>query len=128
MPTFFITATDTDAGKTYISSMLLHAAGFNNQQSLGFKPIASGIENYNGQQINQDIELLKAASTVSIPDLAMNAHVFEPAIAPHIAAAQENINIDLGAIKEKIDKYQDQADFVLVEGVGGWEVPLKQKC
>jgi dethiobiotin synthetase len=124
MSSFFITATDTDAGKTYISSMLLHAAGFNNQKSLGFKPIASGIEIFNGKQINQDIELLKAASTVSIPDSAMNCYLFEPAIAPHIAAAKEAKDIDLELIIQQVNNYQNQADFVLVEGVGGWEVPL----
>jgi len=124
MPSYFITATDTDAGKTFISSMLLHAAKFNNQKSLGFKPIASGTEIFDGKKINQDIELLKAASNVIIPDFAMNAYLFEQAIAPHIAAKLENKDIDLDVIKKHIDTYQSQADFVLVEGVGGWEVPL----
>lgn len=124
MPKFFITATDTDAGKTYISSMLLHAAGLNKQRALGFKPIASGAEIYAGKKINQDIELLKAASTVSIPDSALNCYLFEQAIAPHIAAKKQNQTIDLNFIKKQIDDYQDQADFVLVEGVGGWQVPL----
>jgi len=124
MSSFFITATDTDAGKTYISSMLLHAAGFNNQKSLAFKPIASGVELVTGKKINQDIELLKAASTVSIPNSAMNCYLFEPAIAPHIAAKQAKQIIDLESIKKQIDNYQNQADFVLIEGVGGWEVPL----
>jgi dethiobiotin synthetase len=124
MPSFFITATDTDAGKTYISSMLLHAAGFNKHKALGFKPIASGIDICEGAIINQDIELLQAASTISIANSAMNYYLFEPAIAPHIAAAKENITIDLDMIKMQIDRYKNQADFVLVEGVGGWEVPL----
>ena len=124
MPSFFITATDTDAGKTFISSMLLHAASLNNQKTLGFKPVASGMELLAGKKINQDVELLIAASNVSIAHSAINPYMFEQAIAPHIAASQEHQAIDLNVIKKQIDSYRHQADFLLVEGVGGWEVPL----
>ncbi|MFK5892077.1 MAG: dethiobiotin synthase [Pseudomonadota bacterium] len=124
MPSFFITATDTDAGKTYISSMLLHVASLHNQKTLGFKPVASGMEVLAGKNTNQDVELLKAASTISIPHSAVNPYLFEQAIAPHIAAVIEHQHIDLNVIKKQVDSYQHQADFVLVEGVGGWEVPL----
>ncbi len=128
MTSFFITATDTDAGKTYISSLLLHAASLNNQKSLAFKPVASGIEVLAGRNINQDVELLMAASNISIPRSAVNPYVFEQPIAPHIAAemlpANKSHSIDLSIIKKQIDSYQNLADFILVEGVGGWEVPL----
>ncbi|MFK5984380.1 MAG: dethiobiotin synthase [Pseudomonadota bacterium] len=124
MPKFFITATDTDAGKTFVSSMLLYAAALDNKKTLGFKPVSSGIELVKGKRINKDIELLKATSNVKIPDSAQNLYLFEQAIAPHIASKLGGKSIALELIKQQVDDYSDQADFVLVEGVGGWEVPL----
>jgi dethiobiotin synthetase len=124
MLSFFITATDTDAGKTLISSLLLHTAKLNKLSTLAFKPIASGIKEYEGQKINGDVELLKSTSTINIPYSAINPYLFSPAIAPHIAAKLVNKKIDLNLIYKQIKTYSAQADFCIVEGVGGWEVPL----
>ncbi len=124
MPSFFITATDTDAGKTLISALLLHTAKLNKLSTLGFKPIASGIEEYEGQKINIDVELLKSTSTINAPYSIINPYLFSPAIAPHIAAKLINKKIDLNLISKQIKAYSPQADFCIVEGVGGWEVPL----
>ncbi len=124
MSHFFITATDTDAGKTFISSMLLYAAGLDNKKTLGFKPVSSGLELVQDKNINKDIELLKVTSNVKIPDSALNSYLFEQAIAPHIAAKMNNKVIDLQLIKRQLENYSALANFVLVEGVGGWQVPL----
>ena len=120
---YFITGTDTNVGKTLVSCALLHAFAAQNKRVIGMKPIAAGCEN--GQW--QDVEQLVAASNIIAPRQQINPYAFIPPLAPHIAASQENIEIDLNIISQAYLALQDIAEIVIVEGVGGLQIPLSQR-
>ena len=120
----FITGTDTDAGKTVVSAALVRALVNKGLLVAGLKPIASGFELIDGSWCNEDVEALTQASNVALPAQRVNRYAFKPAIAPHIAAAQEGVSLELDLIKQDLDYAAGKADFVLVEGAGGWHVPL----
>jgi len=122
MPAYFITATDTDAGKTYITSMLLYTALTQQYNVMGLKPIASG----NDDHAVSDIDLLQAAMQNQTARSEINIYSFKAPIAPHIAAKMENRSIAPLLIKQRVEKYRDK-DLLLVEGVGGWLVPINDK-
>lgn len=123
MNPFFVTGTDTDAGKTYVSVKLLEKAASEGKTTLGIKPIASGCEN----DINDDAVKLKAASTVDLPLNTINPFRFINPIAPHIAAKQESKSLDAKTICDAIQPLLNQADFTIVEGAGGLMVPLNDQ-
>lgn len=122
---FFITGTDTEIGKTTIACGLLAKA---NQQALttaAVKPVASGCEK-NAQGLrNSDALALWEHTTVNLTYQEINPIAFLPAIAPHIAAQESGVDLSvtalLPAVKQMLAK---QADFTLIEGAGGWRVPL----
>lgn len=122
MNSFFITGTDTDCGKTYVSVKLLEQAANNSQSTLGLKPIASGCVN----DINEDAIQLKGASTIDLPLQRINPFRFKDPIAPHIAANAEGVKLTATAIADKIKPLMNQADFTIVEGAGGVLVPLNE--
>jgi len=124
MNSIFITGTDTDAGKTVVSAAIIKAVASQGVRAVGLKPIASGFEMIDGQLRNADVDALTGASNVSLPERIINRYAFQPAIAPHIAAAQEGEVLDFDAIQQDMAFAKERADFVLVEGVGGWHVPL----
>lgn len=127
MKGFFITATDTEAGKTFVTAGLLHSLSQQGYKTLGFKPIASGCQlTEQGLQNDDALQLIQAAS-VTLEYPLINPYAFEPAIAPHLAAYQAGVNIDLSVITKIIQEHQYKADYVLVEGVGGWLVPLSER-
>ncbi len=127
MKAYFVTATDTDAGKTFVSANILKNWTEQGYKTLGFKPIASGCLMTQEGLRNDDALQLIAASNVSLPYKKINQYSFEPAIAPHIAAAQKGAYIDLQAIQATIFQHYKQAERVIVEGVGGWLVPLNEQ-
>ncbi|MBY0579572.1 MAG: dethiobiotin synthase, partial [Burkholderiales bacterium] len=113
---FFVTGTDTGAGKTTVSCALLHAFSKTGKSTAGMKPVASG---------GDDAEKLMQASSVAISrDLANPYNCGEP-LAPHIAAQRAGIEIDLEFIVEAYGKIE--ADVVIVEGIGGFLVPLNRR-
>ncbi len=120
---YFITGTDTGIGKTLVSCALLHAFGKNGKKVIGMKPVAAGSEN--GRWL--DVDLLMAASTISAPNKLVNPYALAPPLAPHIAAKQANIKIDPTVIKRACDELQEAAEVVIVEGVGGFLVPLSDQ-
>lgn len=122
----FITGTDTDCGKTWVSAELLRAAASAGINALGMKPIASGAERLNDQWRNDDVEALRAASNVTIEREVCNPYIFEMPASPHIAARPSATEIDLALIAQAYQRCAAAADFVVVEGVGGWMVPLNQ--
>ena len=120
----FVTGTDTEIGKTLISSALIHVFRKKGMTAIGMKPVAAGTTERHGRLINDDVEALVAASSVKADRNLVNPYLFNDPIAPHIAAADEKRTIDHGHI---IDCYQQLAaiaDMVVVEGVGGFRVPL----
>jgi len=124
MTAFFITGTDTEIGKTFVTCTLLHAVRAKGLTALGMKPVAAGAEIVKGEFINEDAARLRAAGSFD-PGLALlNPYCLKSPIAPHIAAAEEGVAIDPAPILAAFAKLQAQAELVLVEGVGGFRVPL----
>ena len=124
MSGFFITGTDTEIGKTFVSSLLIQLLIEEKLNIIGMKPIASGAKIIDGVLKNEDALSLINASNVHAEYKNINPYVFEPAIAPHLAAKNTNIEIDLDVIKTNFDLLQKKSDAVVVEGVGGWYAPL----
>ncbi len=126
MHSLFVTGTDTEVGKTRISVGLIHKLIKQGYKVAGMKPIASGCEQTEHGLRNEDALALMAASNVDLPYELINPYAFEPAIAPHIAAKQVGVEIDLERIRQNYDRIQQQVDIVVVEGAGGWLVPLNE--
>lgn len=120
---FFITGTDTGVGKTRVSCALLHAFAARGQTVVGMKPVAAGCEN--GKWA--DVEALIAASNVAAPREWVNPYALLPPIAPHIAARQAGIEIDITVIRQACLELQNLAEVVIVEGVGGFLAPLSTR-
>lgn len=121
---FFVTGTDTEVGKTRISIALVDLLKQHVKRVAVMKPIASGCEKTTQGLRNDDAMQLQQHANVALPYNMINPYAFEPAIAPHIAAKKNKIDIDLTRIKQSFDAISQQADAVIVEGAGGWLVPL----
>ncbi len=127
MQRFFVTGTDTEIGKTRITAGLLEKAGQLGLQSLGIKPVASGSETTKDGLRNEDALAHQKASTYPCDYDVINPFCFAPAIAPHIVAEEENVELTVDSINEALKPALSQsADFVLIEGAGGWHTPLNQ--
>jgi dethiobiotin synthetase len=120
----FVTGTDTACGKTDISLGLMVALQARGLAVQGMKPVASECTRSDGELRNEDAERLRAQATREVPYALVNPYAFEPAIAPHIAAGQSGADIELSVILDCAQALAAQADFLVVEGVGGWRVPL----
>jgi dethiobiotin synthetase len=118
---YFLTGTDTEIGKTFTACALLHAARAAGFAAAGLKPVAAGVD-AGGR--NEDVDSLVAASSVALPSAVVNPYCFRAAVAPHIAAAEEGRAIDFAVIADALATARRLADFVVVEGVGGFRVPL----
>lgn len=121
---YFITGTDTEIGKTLVSSALLHALAQAGVRAAGMKPIAAGAEWRDGVWHNDDAASLAAAANVVLPQSLSTPYLLREAAAPHIAAHMEDVRIDVGHILACYRQIAAQADAVVVEGVGGFRVPL----
>jgi len=124
MAGFFITGTDTGVGKTWVTAILMCWLRSRGLSVLGMKPVASGCFLQDGQLRNEDALLLQEQASRPVDYAKLNIYAFEPAIAPHLAAQRVGQTIDLNRIAGQCRELEQQADYVLVEGVGGWEVPL----
>jgi len=118
----FVTGTDTECGKTVTTAALARALIADGRQVACFKPVASGCRITPDGLRNADAEALIDAMNVELPYEAVNPIAFEAPIAPHIAAEQAGICIDPASICSRIAEIE--ADVRLVEGAGGWQVPL----
>ncbi|CEN55444.1 dethiobiotin synthase [Candidatus Methylopumilus turicensis] len=124
---YFITGTDTDVGKTYVAAALVRHFVHQGLQAVGMKPVAAGAEMVNGRLLNSDVTALIKASNVDADLALMNPYVFAPAIAPHIAAEQVSMTVSLDDIQQAFDALQAKADVVVVEGAGGFRVPINRQ-
>lgn len=123
----FVTGTDTGIGKTVYACGLLRTLGRAGVRATGMKPVASGAERIDGEWRNADALALLEAAPQPVPYAQCNPYCFEPAIAPHIAAQQAGVEIDPGVIAGACRQLAEVAEFVVVEGVGGWQVPLNDR-
>jgi len=120
----FVTGTDTGIGKTLVSASLLAALNARGRRAAGMKPVASGCAATAAGLRNEDaLELLRYSA--GAPDYAdINPYAFADPIAPHLAAADTGVAIDLRAIEAAHARLARDAAIVVVEGVGGWMAPL----
>jgi dethiobiotin synthetase len=126
-PGFFVTGTDTEIGKTLVSSALLHALVRRGVRTAAMKPVAAGAELRDGAWHNEDADILAAASNVALPPALATPYLLRDAAAPHIAAAQESVAIEIEHIRACYEQVAARADVVVVEGVGGFCVPLSTR-
>jgi len=122
----FIAGTDTEIGKTLISVSVLHALGQCGVRSVGMKPIAAGAEWRDGAWHNEDADALAAAANVALPQALTTPYMLRTPASPHIAAALDGVAIDAMHIIECYRQIRLQTDAVVVEGVGGFRVPLAE--
>jgi dethiobiotin synthetase len=121
---FFVAGTDTGVGKTLVTSALLLAAAQKGHSTLGLKPVAAGCEQTEAGLRNEDALALHAASTVKLSYEQTNPVALREAIAPHLAAKHENRSLQASRLAGLCRGALPKADLVLVEGAGGWRVPL----
>lgn len=122
MQTVFITGTDTDAGKTYVAVALLRGLKALGYKTVAQKPVAAGI---NASGFNTDALQLQQHSTEPLSYELVNPCCLTDAVAPHLAAAKAGIVIDSRSLTKELEKLQAiEADIALVEGAGGWLLPL----
>ena len=126
--TFFVTGTDTDAGKTVISAGLLHHANGLGLRTIGLKPVAAGCEDQGEGLRNSDALVLQATASVQLPYQQVNPIALAEPMAPHIAAEREQRRLSADRIAAYCrGALMQPADFALVEGAGGWRVPLSSR-
>lgn len=126
MKTWFVTGTDTEIGKTHCTVALLRHLAGQGQRVAGLKPIASGSEDTPDGLRNEDALALMAAANVPLDYAQVNPYAFAPPIAPHLAAAQVGAHIDPSRAVAVMGALAGKADWVLVEGAGGWNIPLDE--
>ena len=124
MTRLFVAGTDTDVGKTRISVALMQLLAASGMRVAAMKPVASGCELTTQGLRNDDALQLIEQATVALPYEVVNPYAFEPAIAPHIAAEQVDTQIEMAVIQQQFDAIKQQADGIIVEGAGGWLVPI----
>ena len=126
---FFVTGTDTDVGKTTIAAGLLRAARLAGLSTAAVKPVASGCEAGADGLRNSDALALLAECSLPLSYAAVNPFAFAPAIAPHLAAREAGVELKVEALAVAVQAVlAQQADFTLVEGAGGWRVPLGEQA
>jgi dethiobiotin synthetase len=123
---YFITGTDTGVGKTLVTLGLMRHLQGRGRRVLAMKPVASGCRRTAQGLHNDDALLLQRQGSQPLAYHEVNPYAFEPAIAPHLAAAGAGVRIELDALRTGYDRLAAQADQVCVEGVGGWLVPLNE--
>ena len=135
MSVYFVTGTHTDAGKTLVTSALLYAARQQSLSTLGLKPVASGSEptaegQYQEGLRNSDALALQQQSVPPVDYATVNPFAFAPAIAPHLAALEAGQPLEVNAISRLLGETLTQTprDITLIEGAGGWRVPLNEQA
>ncbi len=118
----FVTGTDTGVGKTHVAVALLRALAAAGVRAVGMKPVAAGIDA--GAAVAADVAALAGADGRDVALSDRNPYAFAPAIAPHVAARDAGIAIDVAAIAAAYGRLAGTADVVVVEGAGGVRVPL----
>jgi dethiobiotin synthetase len=126
MKRIFITATDTDAGKTFVSCAIIAAlTKKHNQTVAAYKPVSAGCELVDGNLVNEDAKWLTHYANLNQTLNNVNPIAFLEPIAPHIAAKKHNKSINVSDLNNNFaDITALNADITLVEGAGGWRLPL----
>lgn len=121
---WFVTGTDTGAGKTHVACALMRALALCGRSVVGMKPVASGCRATGAGLRSDDAEALQAQSSIVAEYDDINPYAFAPATAPHLAAASAGVEIRIDEILSRHASLSRRAQCVVVEGVGGWLVPI----
>jgi dethiobiotin synthetase len=124
MTACFVVGTDTGVGKTHVSCALLQALAQHHRRVVGMKPVAAGVVPWGEGWASEDSIALRAASTIAVPPELDTPVLLPDPLSPHIAAARAGVQIDIAAIVQAYQALSLQADAVVVEGAGGFHVPL----
>jgi dethiobiotin synthetase len=124
MKGLFVTGTDTDCGKTECCLGLMAAWQSRGLKVLGMKPVASGCRDDPAGPRSEDALRLQAQGSAEAPYGLVNPYAFVPPIAPHIAAGRSGTEIELAVVERAYRILASECDLVVIEGVGGWRVPL----
>jgi dethiobiotin synthetase len=120
----FVTGTDTGVGKTRVAVGLIHALRAQGLRVAAMKPVAAG---HAPGELNEDVVALMQAADVTADVGDVNPYSFPEPIAPHIAAGHAGVRIELDVIVAAYSRLAARADVVVVEGAGGWRVPLNER-
>jgi dethiobiotin synthetase len=120
----FVTGTDTGVGKTLIAAALLRAQAASGLRVCGMKPVAAGAQWRDGAWHNEDVDAISGAGSVTVPRELTCPYLFEHALAPHLAAELAGVSMDPARILRAYEDLRGRCDAVVVEGVGGFRVPL----
>ncbi|WP_076998547.1 dethiobiotin synthase [Variovorax sp. KK3] len=123
-PHCFVTGTDTGVGKTLVSSAILFSLAASGLRAVGMKPVAAGVEQIDGEWINEDVLHLDAAGNVEAPLALRCPYLLRAPMSPHLAAHDEGVRIELPTLRSAYEALAQRADVVVVEGAGGFRVPL----
>ena len=119
---YFITGTDTDAGKTCATIALIRYFKRQGKTVLGMKPVASGCRLQGGELKNADALLIQAHSSIAVEYQLINPYAYELPVSPHIAGVDNPVK--LATIVERFKSLKALAEVIIVEGAGGWYAPL----
>ena len=121
---YFVTGTDTECGKTLVTLGMMHLYKKTGYRVVGMKPVASGSRSTPRGLRNEDAMEIQHQAAVVADYRLINPYAFEPAIAPHLAASTAGIRLEIDVIEACYRQLAEASDRILVEGVGGWRVPL----
>ncbi len=122
----FITGTDTEVGKTRITLGLMSAIQSSGLTVCGMKPLASGASKINNVLLNEDALAIQQQASIHIDYQYINPYVYQQPIAPHLAAEKAGECIEIAKILDAYKKIEKMTDCIIVEGVGGWRVPINK--
>ncbi len=120
----FVAGTDTGVGKTLVSAAFIHALVRSGLKAVGMKPIAAGSTELDGKLANEDVDTLAAEAGIALPVQMTSPYILREACAPHVAAALEGVTIEKNMLFDAYRQTAERAEAVVVEGVGGFRVPL----
>jgi len=122
--TLFVTGTDTGVGKTLVSASLLHNLARHHARVVGMKPVAAGLIEHQGAMVSEDVLALRAASTLKVPPELDNPVALPEPLSPHLAARHAGRVVKVADLLAPALTLQQQSDALVVEGAGGWRVPI----
>lgn len=127
---FFITGTDTEVGKTLIAGALILQLQSKGMKAVGYKPVAAGMLEVNGNLVNEDVQTLLMVSQQIAPHLESSdicPYILKEAAAPHIVAEQSGLELHMDVMIRQYHSLQDSFEAVVVEGAGGFLVPINEQ-
>ncbi|GAM61624.1 dethiobiotin synthetase [Vibrio ishigakensis] len=124
--TIFVAGTDTDVGKTVVSKALLQAFNARGISTIGYKPVAAGSDMTEQGLRNSDALHLQQTASIELDYEEVNPIALKAPASPHIAAEIDSTSVDCALLSEKLEQHKSKAELVLVEGAGGWRVPISK--